>query len=109
MSIIAERLHHVEHISMKNSMGHNFVSELIKLTLGREFPMDEQECDFQEGGIFGQLLDWVPTIFQDTLVTVDVGNLGGRADGVHISWIIDSEWLFIVIRNLSKVLRIHKV
>jgi len=79
-----------------------------KLALGRELAVNEKECHFEEGRVFSQLLDGDSSIFEDTFVTIDVAYLGGVANGVHVSRVIDSQRLSIVVDQLADSLGINE-
>ena len=49
-----------------------------KALLGRQFTVEQQSGDLEEGGVLGQFVDRVAAVTQDALVTVDVGD-GGLA------------------------------
>ncbi len=47
--------------------------------------------------MFCELFDGYSSVFKYSFVSVDVAYFGGVADGVHVSWVVDSEWLFVLI------------
>ena len=77
--------------------------------MGGKFSVDEEECGFEEGGVLCELLDGDASVFEDALVTIDVANLRGIADGVHVSGIVHSDGLSLVVLELADIFGINEV
>ena len=71
--------------------------EVGQLTLGGKLPIDEKEGHLKEGRALGQLLNGNASIFEDTFIAIDVADLGGVADGVHVSRVVHSQRLTLSI------------
>ena len=78
------------------------------MLLGGKLSVDEEECDFEEGGVFCELLDGDASVLQDSLISIDVADPGGVAYGVHISWIIDSEGLSLAVFEFADIFGINE-
>ncbi len=49
------------------------------------------------------------SVFKNSLVTIDIADVGGITDGIHISWIIDSHGLSLLVLELSEISSVDKV
>ena len=65
---------------MQHGVPLDLLGEFGQLLLVRQFAVDQQVADLDEGRLLGELLDRVTAIAQDPRVAVDVGDgaLGGR-------------------------------
>lgn len=54
MSIIPKRAHHIRDVSMQNCVLHNLIAELVKLRLGWQLTVDQQEGHLKEAGLFSR-------------------------------------------------------
>ena len=65
---------------MQQGVPLDLVGELVQLLGGRQFTVDQQVADLDEGRLLGELLDRVAAVAQDAGVAVDVGDrrLGRR-------------------------------
>ena len=71
MGVIAVGLHHAVDLEMVEGVGHNFILENGELARSRQLSVDQEECDLQESGFLGQLLDRVATILEDALLAIN--------------------------------------
>jgi len=64
-------------------MARNGGAELFKLFLGRRFAVQQDIADFKIVRVGGELIDRITAVEQDTLITVDIGDLRftGRSRG----------------------------
>lgn len=90
-------------------MGKLLVLEGLELGSVGKLSEDKQEGDFEECGLLSKFLDWDSSVFQNPLVSIDVADIGGGADGVHISWVIDPERIPLGILNLEQILGPDKI
>ena len=71
MRIVAEAFEKLPHVLVDVRVERDVVLELIVFLLIGQLAVAKQPCDFQEGRIFGQLLDGISAIAKDSLVAVD--------------------------------------
>src|SRR5690606_12309176 len=69
-------------VLVQHGVDPDLVREVGQLRGGRQFAVDEQVRDLQEGRVLGQLLDRVAAVAQDARVTVDESDLRGAAGRV---------------------------
>ena len=62
--------------------------EGLQLLLGRQLSMHEKERSLEEGRSTGELLNWVATVLENTLLSVDEGDARDAVDSVHVGWIV---------------------
>ena len=91
MGIVSEGRHHGVDIGMDKVVFFDSFGEIGQLLGGGQFTEEDQEGDFQEGALFCQDFDRVSSVFKNTFITINVGDLRGTSDGVHISRVICSE------------------
>ena len=91
MGIVGEGRHHGVDIGVDKVVFFDSFGEIGQLLRGGQLAKEDQKGDFQEGALFGQNFDGVSSVFKNTFITVDVGDLRGASDGVHISGVIGSE------------------
>lgn len=85
------------------------VGKLVELCRRWKFSIDEKEGNLQEGRFFSELLNGDSTILKDSLVAIDIADPRGIADSIHISWIIEPQWLLMLVQDPSHILRVNKV
>ncbi len=59
--------------------------------------------------MFCQLLDWVPSVFQYTLISIDVTDARSIADGVQVSRVVDSDGFLVLILQFADILGVNIV
>lgn len=82
---------------------HDLLVEGSKLLGGGEFTVNDEEGTLDEGRFFGELLNGVTTVLEDSLVSVDVGDSGDAGDGVHESGVVGAGDFTLGILNLAEV------
>jgi hypothetical protein len=106
MGIVAEGSDKLLQVMMVSTVLHDLSGEGMQLLLRWELAVDQQKADLQESGPISQLLNRIATVLKDTLITVDVGDLGDTADGVHVGGVIrpsDSASLALDIAQVCRV------
>ena len=76
MGVSTEALKEAAHLLVDHRVASHAIVEIGLLRLGRQFAVKQQVTGFQEVPVLGQLLDRIAAIKQDTLVAVDIGDLG---------------------------------
>jgi hypothetical protein len=106
MGIVAEGSDKLLQVMMVSTVLHDLSGEGMQLLLRWELAVDQQKADLQESGPISQLLNRIATVLKDTLITVDVGDLGDAAHGVHVGGVIrpsDSASLALDIAQVCRV------
>lgn len=60
-------------------------SESIELLRSWQFPIDQQIAGFEEVAFFGELFDRIPTVSQDSSITVQIGDRAGGRSCVRVA------------------------
>ncbi len=66
---------------MQHRVVGDVVVELVQLRLVRQVSEQEKVGDFEKIAVFGELVDRIAAVQQDTGVAVDIGDLGGARSG----------------------------
>lgn len=103
MCVISETLHHLADVLVDDGVGHDSVAELFVLVLAWELSVDEEVGNLEEIAVFGELLNWVSSVPEDSFVSVDEGNFGGAVDSVLVTWIVVSERWAPIVFDLAEI------
>ena len=76
MRITAETLEEVAHLVVQHRVVFDGVMEALVLFRCRKLAVKQEVADFQVVGVFCQFLDWVASVQENALGSVDVGDLG---------------------------------
>ena len=71
-------------------MMHHLKLPYLALALTRQLAVDKQVGRFQKVGFLSELFDRVPPMHQETLISIDKGDLGAYSSGVEIGWVEDT-------------------
>lgn len=93
---------------MEHCVGHDSLFEVRELSFGRKLSINQQECHLKEARILCELLNRNASVFEDALISIDVADLGGVADSVHISRVIHSQRFTLSIEQLAYTLGINE-
>ena len=87
MRVVTEAFDELLEVLVDEGVIRDVVHPLVELGLRRQLAVQQEVCDLRKGGVLGQLLDGIAAVFEDSLVTVDVGDsaaAGGRVDKPRI-------------------------
>jgi len=73
--------------------------ELVQFDLGWKLAAQQQIADFQKRAFFRQLVDRVATILENTLITIDVGDVAGATRGRHEARVIREDLVIAIQRS----------
>ena len=89
--VVAEALHEALHVLVDERVVGDVMDPLLVLHLRGERAVDEEVGDLEERRALGELLDGVPAVLQDALVTIDVGHGGAAGGGVDEAGVVDGQ------------------
>ena len=69
---------------------HHLKLPYLALALTRQLAVDKQVGRFQKVGFLSELFDRVPPMHQETLISIDKGDLGAYGGSVEKGWIEDT-------------------
>jgi len=94
---------------MQNCVLHNLIREFIELGLSRQFTVDQQKRHLKKAGLLSQNFNWDTAVFKDSLITIDITDVAGRAYSVCISWIVYTQWIAFSILDLQQIFCVKKI
>ena len=83
MGVVAEALEELGDVGVYVCVELDLLFPLAQLLLARQLALAEQIGHLEKRGLLRQLLDWVTTVSQDALVTVDERDRAATGRGVH--------------------------
>ena len=81
MAAGGQTFHHLANVELDPAVAPQQGIEVFQCGRGGKLPIQQQQSGFFKGAMFRQLLNRVATIGQDTLITIDEGDV--RASGRH--------------------------
>lgn len=91
--VITEGLEHALNVAVDIRVVHDLILPALELRAGRQLAVDEQECGFEEVALVDELLDRVPSVSQDAILAINVGDFALDNGCVHVSRVVDSQAL----------------
>ncbi len=89
--VVAEALHERLDVLVHERVVGDLVHPRLVLGLGRERAVDQEVGDLEEVRLLGELLDGVPAVLEDALLTVDVGHGAAAGGGVDEAGVVDGQ------------------
>jgi hypothetical protein len=96
MGVAAESLVEPAHLLVDHRVAGHEIVEVVLLSGGRKFAVKQEVTGFEEIAVLCKLLDRIPAIEQNALVTVDIGDFGLAARGRGITRIVGEDVSLIV-------------
>ncbi len=81
MGVAAEALEEAGHLLVDHGVMDHALVEVLLLAGSRKLPVEQQIAGLEEVALFRQLFDRIAAIFEDTGITVYIGDLGLAAAG----------------------------
>jgi hypothetical protein len=91
VGVVVEAIHELFEVFMDHGVAHDLVIPILQLIPGGQLALQQQPGYFQEGAMFGELLDRVPTISQNAFVAIQVGDGARAGSRVHEGRIVSHE------------------
>ena len=104
MRVTAEALEEPAHLFMDHRVAGHAIVKICLLRGGRQFAVEQEVTRLQEIPVLGELLNRIAAIEQDTLVAIDIGDLGLTAGRGGESRVIgEHPALAVKLRNVDDV------
>ena len=105
MSVVLEAFHELFHVLVHVCVERYVVHPLVELALRRELSVDQEISRLQKRAVFGQLLDRVAPVLQDSPLTVNVSYRAAAGSRIGEPGVVDHETEVPLVRlHLTKVL-----
>src|SRR5688572_14356046 len=103
MGIVMKAVYMFLYIFVNDRMNSNVSNPFGELGFARQFAVENQVSSFEVSALLGQLFDRIAPITQNTLVTIDIGDLALARCGVHKTRIIADQSIIFGNFNLKQI------